>query len=60
MTAFVDIKAEELLDEIARYLSAVDLFRAMGHEPSWRPEVADPAVSLERFLSERREHRVVH
>ena len=54
------IDAETLMDEVRRYLAAVDVFRAQGREPSWRPEVAEPAVSLERFLSERREHRVVH
>jgi hypothetical protein len=54
------IAGQELMEEIGRYLAAVDLFRYLGAEPSWRPEVADPAVALERFLSERREHRVVH
>ena len=29
----IDIDA--LLDEIERYLAAVDLFRAEGHEPHW-------------------------
>jgi hypothetical protein len=29
---------EQLLDEIDRYLRAVDLFRAADCEPSWRPE----------------------
>jgi len=28
----------ELMDEIWRYLDAVEAFRAEGHEPSWRPE----------------------
>ena len=31
-----DTKA--LIDEIARYLAAVDLFRALGSEPTWLPE----------------------
>jgi len=30
---------EELLSEIERYLGAIELFRALGHEPSWRPEL---------------------
>lgn len=35
----------ELIDEIARYLAAVDLFRAAGCEPTWRPErPADPLL----------------
>jgi hypothetical protein len=28
---------EKLLDEIRRYLEAVDVFRAEGCEPTWRP-----------------------
>jgi hypothetical protein len=35
---------EQLLDETDRYLRAVDLFRAAGCEPSWRPE--RPAEAL--------------
>jgi hypothetical protein len=31
---------EDLLDEIARYLAAVDVFRAEACEPTWRPEPA--------------------
>jgi hypothetical protein len=54
------IAGQELMEEIGRYLAAVDLFRSLDAEPSWRPEVADPAVALEQFLSGRREHRVVH
>jgi hypothetical protein len=30
--------AEDLIEEIARYLATVDLFRSVGCEPSWRPE----------------------
>jgi hypothetical protein len=29
-----------LIDEIARYLAAVDTFRAEGQEPQWSPERA--------------------
>lgn len=32
-----DVRIEELLDEIRRYLDAVDAFRAEGCEPTWRP-----------------------
>jgi hypothetical protein len=39
----------ELLGEVARYLDAVDLFRALGHEPTWRG-VIRPAAA-ESFLS---------
>jgi len=54
------IDGKALMEEVGRYLAVVELFRAMDSEPSWRPEGADPAVSVERFLSERREHRIVH
>jgi hypothetical protein len=37
MSADHDI-TETLLDEIARYLAAVDVFRAEACEPSWLPE----------------------
>jgi hypothetical protein len=33
------IATTTLTEEIARYLAAVDLFRAEGCEPAWRPEV---------------------
>lgn len=28
----------DLIEEITRYLDAVELFRSVGCEPSWRPE----------------------
>jgi hypothetical protein len=28
----------ELITEIEKYLDAVELYRALGHEPSWRSE----------------------
>jgi hypothetical protein len=34
------LEAAELLDEIERYLAAVDLFRALGCEPTWRGQEA--------------------
>jgi hypothetical protein len=36
MTESIDIDA--LVDEIRRYLAAVDAFRRAGCMPSWRPE----------------------
>jgi hypothetical protein len=54
------LDTRKLVEEIDRYLAAVELFRAEDCEPSWRPEAADAVVSLERFLSDGREHRVVH
>ena len=32
------IDIDDLLDEIGRYLAAVEVFRAVDCEPSWRPE----------------------
>ena len=32
------IDPDELFGEIARYLAAVDLYRAEHCEPTWRPE----------------------
>jgi hypothetical protein len=42
-----DIDAEALADEIARYLAAVDVFRALGSEPVWRPESKRRADTVE-------------
>jgi hypothetical protein len=39
MTAPLDI--ELLLDEISRYLAAIDVFRREGCEPTWRPVAAE-------------------
>ena len=36
-----------LIDEIARYLAVVELFRAVDCEPTWRPELT-VAVEPER------------
>jgi len=40
----------ELMEEIARYLAAVDLFRSVGCEPSWRPESTWPPATDEPRL----------
>jgi hypothetical protein len=37
----------DLIDEIERYLAAVDVFRALGCEPAWRPESAPRALAIE-------------
>ena len=37
--------SEDLIDEITRYLAAVDLFRAERCEPTWRPELVPSAVA---------------
>jgi hypothetical protein len=33
-----DVDRSTLMREVQRYLSAVETFRAEGHEPSWRVE----------------------
>ena len=38
MTAIARADAEALIREIARYLAAVDAFRAESCEPTWLPE----------------------
>ena len=35
---------EALIDEIVRYLAAVDVFRAEACEPTWLPEPAQDRV----------------
>jgi hypothetical protein len=49
------IDTDELIIEIARYLAAVDLFRAERCEPTWLPESAPSAASDEliRFRARR-------
>lgn len=42
---FERAEAPKLMEEVDRYLAAVDLFRAAGCEPTWRPERA-PELSL--------------
>ena len=52
MTYRIDITA--LVEEIQRYLAAVDAFRAAGCEPTWRPDPAARAGREETcFLHER-------
>ncbi len=35
----VPLNTEKLMEEVGRYLAAVDLFRELGGEPTWRPEL---------------------
>jgi hypothetical protein len=37
-----------LIDEIARYLAAVEVFRAEGQEPTWSREGTDPPPARRR------------
>jgi hypothetical protein len=37
-----------MIEEITRYLAAVDAFRAAGCEPTWRPE---PSFVAQRILT---------
>jgi hypothetical protein len=45
MNAIAHIDTEALIREAARYLAAVDVFRAERCEPTWRPEL-DPRDPL--------------
>lgn len=38
MNEQLPIDAKALVEEVGRYLAAVDLFRAVDCEPTWRPE----------------------
>lgn len=42
-----------LVDEIARYLAVVDVFRAADCEPTWRPELT---VAVEPEIKPRSSH----
>ena len=33
------LNADKLMEEVGRYLAAVDLFRELACEPTWRPEL---------------------
>jgi hypothetical protein len=46
-----DYSFETLIQEIARYLEAVELFRTAGYEPAWRPEIQTGESSLARMLA---------
>jgi hypothetical protein len=41
----------ELIDEVTRYLAAVELFRSLGCEPVWRPESTRPQAADEPLLA---------
>jgi hypothetical protein len=49
MNEQIQIDMNELFLEIARYLAAVDLFRAERCEPTWLPESASSAATDELF-----------
>jgi hypothetical protein len=42
---------DELVREIARYLAAVDVFRAESCEPTWQPEVTNAHSALAERLA---------
>jgi hypothetical protein len=37
---FEQSETTKLVEEVGRYLAAVDLFRELACEPTWRPELA--------------------
>ncbi len=47
MNLQIHTQSEELFLEIARYLAAVDVYRALQCEPTWRPELTLSAASDE-------------
>jgi hypothetical protein len=40
------IALRTLIEEVERYLAAVDAFRRLGCEPTWRPEPMQAVTSL--------------
>lgn len=40
-----------LADEAQRYLAVVELFRAEGYEPHWRPETPIERAELSKYPS---------
>lgn len=38
LQAMDELLLDELMGEIERYLDAVAVFRALGHEPAWQEE----------------------
>jgi len=50
------VGAMKLAEEAQRYLRVVEVFRAEGHEPRWRPEWVEPPVV--RPLRDRHRSRV--
>jgi hypothetical protein len=50
MTTRLHIDAEQLFDEIARYLAVVDAFRKVDCEPTWRQETHSAALPPSVFL----------
>jgi len=55
MNETVHIDEKALLQEIGRYLAAVDLFRAEHCEPTWRPESA-LCWTVQKSVKARAEH----
>jgi hypothetical protein len=51
---------EDLLDEIARYLAAVDVFRAEACEPTWLPEPSWSRVDAKPVRDLRDQVRATH
>jgi len=43
----------DLIDEIERYLAAVDVFRALGCEPTWIPEPEAEAMLIAEDVAAR-------
>jgi hypothetical protein len=50
----------KLMEEIDRYLAAVELFRSHGCEPTWRPEVAADSTRSATLAISRRQPSDIH
>lgn len=50
MNTRLDIQTEALADEVVRYLDTIAVYRALGCEPTWRPELvpSDPLPGIGR------------
>jgi hypothetical protein len=48
-----EIDGAGLLVEVARYLAAVEVFRAAGREPHWLPEPSLPRTTPSRHRNRR-------
>jgi hypothetical protein len=61
MNDTLDIRAEGLIDEITRYLAAVELFRSLSCTPHWRAEAVDGrAVARENPQASQAIPRLAH
>lgn len=56
MNEQIQIDDEDLFLEITLYLAVVDVYRAEHCEPTWRPELPQPATADEYLRAAKAEH----